>query len=173
MKKHVVVARYQENVDWTKECVPQVSIVQKESDLPNFGREPSSFLWYIVRNYDQLDGLYFFCQGNPFDHCKHMLNYINTVDFGPGFTWLGNQSFESCGDGSPSHPGLPVAGIHELLTERNFPGRVMFAPGGQFCVGAETIKKHPKSYYQRCYDLLKSETQAPWVFERIWEELFK
>ena len=77
--KTVVIAKYNENIDWVKELNDdiKVDIVQKGVDLEVFGREAASFFYYIVKNYDNLDGYYYFVQGNPFDHCKKLIRAHN------------------------------------------------------------------------------------------------
>ena len=78
MDKKIIVARYNEDVSWTKNIdFAEVIIYNKGEDeipgaipLPNVGRESGTYLNFIIDNYDQikLDALYFFLQGDPFAH---------------------------------------------------------------------------------------------------------
>jgi hypothetical protein len=77
MRRIAVIAKYQEDTTWTLRLKVPSFIVEKGKEMPNVGRETSSYLWYIVTHYDQLQGMYIFCQGNPFDHEPLMVEKIN------------------------------------------------------------------------------------------------
>lgn len=79
MAYQVVVARYQENIDWLKEYdIDKVVVYNKDSkpcvcpyqviDLPNVGREAHTYLTYIVTHYNCLPEIVFFTQGRISDH---------------------------------------------------------------------------------------------------------
>jgi len=77
----LVVARYNEDISWTKRY-PNVTIYNKGSpingydnviNLPNVGREGHTFYTHIVLNYDNLDDMTIFLQGNPFEHTKNII----------------------------------------------------------------------------------------------------
>lgn len=173
--KKLIVARYNEDVDWLKE-VPsewEVMIVQKDKDLPNKGREASSYFWAIDKLYPQLksDDELAFVQGNPFPHIvkDELLNYLSTgiygvTPFGPVFKCLGN--------GLPNHMGLPVAEKYEKWLMKPFPGEVKFVAGAQFGVRGSRIKKYKQKYYQLMQKEMSID-ENPWTMERMWLELFK
>lgn len=73
----LVVARYNENIDWLKNTALNYIIfnkgeanlplwVKNEIKLPNIGREAHTYLTYIILNYDNLPEHSVFVQGNPF-----------------------------------------------------------------------------------------------------------
>lgn len=77
----LVVAKYQEDMAWTRKYSQRLVIYNKGSrdtipddllqfvvDLPNVGREAHTFLWHIVHNYDNLDEILVFVQGRCNDH---------------------------------------------------------------------------------------------------------
>ncbi len=78
MNKKIIVARCNEDVSWAQNIdFADVVIYNKGSDeiagsipLPNVGRESGTYLRFIIDNYDDISPstLYFFLQGNPFDH---------------------------------------------------------------------------------------------------------
>jgi hypothetical protein len=84
MPYKIVVARYQENIDWLdpikKDCIfinkGEALGLENEILLPNLGRESDSYLWYIINNYDQLPDVVAFTQGDISDH-----SYIFEPDF--------------------------------------------------------------------------------------------
>ena len=172
MKSIFIVARYKEDVDWVKPY-PHF-IVQKEEHLPNVGREPSSYLWYIIEHYDKLEGIYFFVQGNPFDHWPNVLEEVNRAE--PGFHWHGRLHkqdwWHSMSNGQPYDSGFDIDAMLTKLgleTSESY----MFKPGCQFIIDAETIKKKPKEFYIKAKELVEIEPRGPWAFERIVDRIFK
>ena len=91
---NIVVAKYNENVEWTKKINHKVTIYDKSTNpvdgsikLKNVGREGETFLYHIVNNYYNLDEVTVFLQGNPFEHLQLLVGWraqltdheINTV----------------------------------------------------------------------------------------------
>ena len=103
MSIDIVVAHYQENIDWindkrlqhplikniylyTKSDQYQLSALLKNNIkikhqyLPNVGRESHTYLTYCIDHYDDTDiQTVFFLQGNPFEHginFKRLLDWI-------------------------------------------------------------------------------------------------
>lgn len=79
MAYQVVVARYQENIEWLQEYDKEKVLVYNKDnracvcpyqviDLPNVGREAHTYLTYIVTHYDCLPEIIFFTQGRMCDH---------------------------------------------------------------------------------------------------------
>ena len=87
MEKSIVIARYNENIDWLENIEEDINIFlyQKgNQEIPNFlkkrnnlhieklnkiGNEQHTYFYHIVNNYNLLDDLIFFIQANPFEHC--------------------------------------------------------------------------------------------------------
>ncbi len=70
-KLEIVVARYNENIDWTRPYMPIVTIynkgkdhIENEINLPNVGRESHTYLTHIIKNYDNLAEKTVFFQGS-------------------------------------------------------------------------------------------------------------
>jgi hypothetical protein len=79
---NIVVAKYNENVDWTKKLNHKVTIYDKSEKpiegsikLKNVGREGETFLYHIVNNYNNLDDVTVFLQGNPFEHLQLLVGW--------------------------------------------------------------------------------------------------
>ena len=69
---NIVVAKYNESIEWTKNITHKVTIYDKSINpvegsikLKNVGREGETFLYHIVNNYNNLDDVTVFLQGNP------------------------------------------------------------------------------------------------------------
>ena len=173
--KHLVVARYQEDTSWYS-AIPddwQLLEVQKGRELPNTGREASSFLWAILRLYPTLqdDDLVAFLQGDPHPHCHDIDLRLLLARAGDFYLPLGDYTYVSSGDGYPDHQGIPVREKYEEWIGGKFPGAVKFTPGAQFVVSGRILKKYKPEYYQRLLDEMH-EGSNPWVMERLWPVLF-
>lgn len=79
---NIVVAKYNENVEWTKKINHKITIYDKSENpingsikLKNVGREGETFLYHIVNNYHNLDDVTVFLQGNPFEHLQVLVGW--------------------------------------------------------------------------------------------------
>jgi hypothetical protein len=89
MKTEIVVARYNENLDWLKKIKKskdlKITVYNKGKDdinipyikLPNIGRESHTYLYHIINNYDNLSDQTIFCQGDPIFHSPDFINLVN------------------------------------------------------------------------------------------------
>jgi len=88
----IVVARYNENLDWLKKY-KNISLVYNKGNndvelndfnvinLPNFGRESHTYLYHIINNYDNLKEYTIFFQGS-LDFAKDIKhNKLNIEDY--------------------------------------------------------------------------------------------
>lgn len=88
MSVKIVVARYNEDVLWTNQITHPLTIYNKGAPiidisnvipLINKGREGETFLRHIVENYDKLDDITVFLQGDPFDHLTILTGWQGNV----------------------------------------------------------------------------------------------
>jgi len=85
MKYHIVIARYNENIDWIK-CIDtnlfEIFIYNKGNQIDNIfncniiklnntGRESHTYLYHIINNFDNLPEKIIFTQAHPFDHVRN------------------------------------------------------------------------------------------------------
>lgn len=170
--KRVIVARFNEDIEWTKDIPSDwdVVVVQKDVDTPNVGREASSYFWAIQKYYDEIkdDDSYIFVQGRYDDHTPDLFDRFNNIY---GFQGFGVSELISDGQGMPNHPVIPVAEYYEDWFFRPFPGSVSYYPGAQFGVRGKRIKKYKKKYYEFMQGEM-SRKDAPYVMERLWKTLF-
>jgi hypothetical protein len=92
-KYEIVVARYNENINWLSPFKSITTIYNKgfyNSDLnlyqvinlPNFGRESHTYLYHIINNYDNLADYTIFFQGSIEEHKPlPIVNYFVENDF--------------------------------------------------------------------------------------------
>ena len=161
----IVVSRYNENVEWTKEF-SNVLIYNKgeplesgynELFLENVGREGHTYYHYICEHYDNLPEYVIFLQGNPFDHSPNIIQnihkHMNTPDI--EFEFL-SESILPCNlSGCMYDIYMVLTDVYEQVfgikkTEMPF----MFGQGAQFIVSKKRILQRPKEFYANIVKLL-------------------
>jgi hypothetical protein len=181
----VVIARYNENVDWVHSIKHKVYLYNKGSadislnyiSLQNTGREAHTYLYHIVTNYDKLDDVTVFLQGYPADHgfydtfetIENFNNFKFEKDFHPFLRYSEGREYIVC-DGNnfnlfnvaqKHNVHLPVQELYE------------FVQGAQFAVKKENILLRSKKIYE---DLLNTSATSNDMFahtmERMWKYLF-
>jgi hypothetical protein len=182
----MVVARYNEDLDWLR-TVPWNYIVynkggilpdwiKNEIKLPNIGHEAHTYLVYIIDNYDNLPDYTIFVQGYPFDHSKKLIEKINNFDAKDDFFALSDAVLQSDATGYPWHPGLKIGESAQKL----FLDQIdvfEFLAGAEFIVSKRAILFHSMTTYQRILDFLIGskdiiEPFSGWVMERLWKTIF-
>ena len=182
-----VVARYQENLDWTNglsDCI----IYNKGSDapnskhqyitLPNIGREGHTYLHHIIQNYDQLDEYTCFLQGYPFDHSPDLAKRI--LEFPvppPPFLFVSNRLYTvnlSYDPTDTSLHSLLISTYEKIFGTRKTDHNFTFGAGAQFIVSRDAIRSRPKSFYENMLPLLDHHINPPegFVVERFWGMIF-
>lgn len=145
-----IIARYKEDIPTQENSF----VVQKDVHLPNEGREASSYLWYIIENYDKLEGIYQFRQAKEHEHPVAKFELKCNLN------------------GDPHHSGVPVGKVANMI-DLEIPAWVEFSPGAQFDVSAEIIKKRSLDWYKKAYEVSMTEPQAAWALERLWKYIFE
>lgn len=168
MKSTLVVARHNENTSWTKDCkADNIVIIQKDVDVPNKGREPASYLYYIIQNYDNLEGVYFFSQGFPFDHCPNFIEELNNTE--GDFRWFSNRNNLTCKMNGHPQDNIDITRfLKECDIEYN-KDTITFNGCCLFMLSTELIKKHPKQYYEKILNAVYNVPKGEYCFERCVE----
>ena len=165
----IIVARYNENVEWTKQF-PNVIIYNKgikldnnynEVFLNNVGREGHTYYKYICDNYDNLAEYTIFLQGRPFDHSPNIISnltkYINNKELSIDFEFLSEQIYHSYLD-IEGRGHWQCKNIHKNW-ERVFGVNIdnqecVFGAGSQFIVSKKKILKNTKEFYENIMKML-------------------
>lgn len=183
---NIVVARYNEDVSWTKE-LSNVIIYNKgesldecynEIKLDNVGREAHTYFKHICDNYDNLDEYTIFLQGNPFDHSPNIIQnlkkYTNeTIDI--DFEFLSEWIIECSLNGCHHHQGLPLRKIYEHIFKNKGDDKPFrFGAGAQFIVSKKQILKHSKEFYLNILNLVEKDICPieAYVLERFYKLIF-
>jgi hypothetical protein len=183
----IIVARYNENMDWTKQ-LSNVIIYNKgaplrlknEIMLPNVGREGHTYYQYIYDNYDQLDDHTVFLQGNPFDHSPNIIGQLRSLSANLStthFKLLSKQVLDChLQHGDIGDQTLPLLDIYHKLFHRSRSSMTFtFGAGAQFVVSKQSILKKPKEFYLQIIKLLEYDINPMegFVIERFHPLIFE
>ena len=160
----LVIARFAEDVGWAASFPGEVVVVQKDRDLPNVGREASSWLWFMETAAVDPDATYAFLQGDPTAHGVGPA-CIRRVD---AFTPIGSVVL-SCGlDGSPNHPDLPLAERAREWFGAELRAPIGFHAGAMFLAPGRLLLTRPREWYADLRRRVERDEKGPWVMERMW-----
>jgi hypothetical protein len=184
---NIVVARYNENLEWTKQF-SNVIVYNKGLELKeeynqimlnNVGREGHSYYKYIYDNYDNLNKYTIFLQGNPFDHSPNIIQniykYFNT-ELNIDFEFLSETILYCNINGCYGGHG-PMREVYEKIFDdkkRDYMELFPFGAGAQFIVSKEQILKRSKEFYLKIVNLLNNEIHPMegFVIERYHKLIF-
>lgn len=164
----LVVARHNEDVSWLRD-VPKRwhrSVITKGVDIPNEGREASSFLLAMERYYED-DGWLMFVQGDPFEHCPGLKPVFSLPELPEQFCPLGFHVVESDETGRPWHDDLPVKEYFEDLIGP-WTGDVQFVGGGQFLIPSWIMRGKTLTEIRELRERVCADPKGAWVMERLW-----
>lgn len=160
----LVVARHDEDAGWVESFPGEVAVVQKGRDLPNVGREASSWLWYLETATIVTDATYAFLQGDPRPHGVIPAD-IRRVD---AFTPIGAVVYTCGHDGQPNHPGLPLAGRAREWFGTELPSEVTFRAGAMFLAPGRLLLTRSSGWYADLRRKVERDEFGPWLMERMW-----
>ena len=169
MSFSIVVARYNECVEWTKQF-PNIIIYNKGKNLNNdynevllnnVGREGHTYYKYICDNYENLSNYTIFLQGRPFDHSPNILfnlnKYINNKELSIDFEFLSEEIHYSSLDLECSKY-RECQNIHKnwkrVFGESLNNQQCIFGAGAQFIVSKKKILKNTKEFYENIMKML-------------------
>lgn len=167
----IIVARYNENIEWTKEF-PHVIIYNKgmqlndddgynEILLNNVGREGHTYYKYICDNYDNLPDYNVFLQGNPFDHSPNIISNLHhhiRHGFNLGFAFLSEHVYCSSLD-RECMLNWQCKNIHQnwkhVFGVNCDNQECIFGAGAQFIVSKKRILQNTKEFYKNILQMLE------------------
>ena len=170
MSFRIIVARYNEDVEWTKQF-QNVIIYNKGEELNNnyneiflnnMGREGHTYYKYICDNYENLEDYTIFLQGSPFDHSPNIIsnltNYINNKELSIDFEFLSEQIHYSSLDLECSRY-WQCTHIHQdwerVFSVNRENQECIFGAGAQFIVSKNKILKNTKNFYENIVKMLE------------------
>jgi hypothetical protein len=188
----VVIAKYNENVDWVSKLKYDVIIYDKSDNpiensihRPNIGREAETLLYHIITTYDKLPDLTIFLQGDPRSNpvkytYEEVINEINKDHeeiLKPILTWVGNTNMEDY--------WLKKC----LILNKKFfdtDNNVIYSSGAQYVIPKFNILHRPKKFYQYLHnEIIKYGDKGlepnninledgidAWTMELLWGKIF-
>lgn len=173
MNHNLIIAKYNEDVSWLSTVKGyKIFIYDKSKDLPNIGREAHTYIYHIVKNYENLSEINVFSQANPFDHCPEFIDKLEKVNTKYKYFEFSNIEISCNKKGEPDHPDLPIEKIFKhLFPHKKCPEHFYSKGNAIFAVNKKRILFHPKEFYERALDLFDIE-KAPYAFERLWNIIF-
>jgi hypothetical protein len=95
VKYEIVVARYNEDLSWLEKIPKNIKItIYNKGDviinninkaqiipLPNIGRESHTYIYHIVKNYNNLADTTIFCQGDSIAHSPDFINLLKNIKY--------------------------------------------------------------------------------------------
>ena len=198
----IIVARYNENIDWLSTELNHCIIYNKgmplqlnnEIRVDNKGRESETYLQYIISHYDKLPDVVVFTQAKISDHVgKNDVNYLlymKDVALQNGkmhpFTHYQTITNKHCWDKSWNYTNefylqnnyrhTPVV-FHEWFTQHinaTYPNPIHIYRNGLFAVKKELILKKSLDYYKKLIEEVNhhSNPAEGHFFERSWYYIF-
>ena len=175
----LIVARFDEDLSWLRKVDPawHVNVVTKGIDVPNTGREASSYLWAMENICYEDDGWVCFVQGNPFEHFDDVLAALNDPPQYPlQFVPLVHRYEMTNASGAPHDADLPVREFFERFIgpwPTTDDGTIAFGPGAQFVVPAAYIRGHTKDEIRELRKAIDEHPEGAWAMERLWDPWVK
>lgn len=183
MKYHLVIARYKETIDWLNNVPNDWEIIiynKYEGDnlLPNVGRESHTYLYHIIKNYNNLPDEIMFCQAKPHIDYKWLDQWFNDHNFKNIRTKKPkrNNFPKSISWGTLKNVELDANRCWKNLFGTEYHGNpIDMFYNGLFKVKKEAILKYPKSFYENAIKMVDycADPVEGHFFERIWLELFR
>ena len=185
----LIVARYNEDINWIKEnnlnkittlyCKEKKDDIDQKDylrvyELPNVGREGQTYLHHIIQNYDNLADVNIFVQANPFDHCSSSIDFIkNNINSFQGYKPFPTFSWPIV---NFLCRNLNIPHIRNICEELfiNPPSNFDTWFNGMFIVSKSTIRMRSKDFYKKClsYVIHSNNPIEGHVLERIWVLIF-
>lgn len=181
---HVCIAHYNEDTSWTQNLIYPHTIISRAGipaeKAPNKGNEASSFIEYIINNYDQLADYTYFVHGHrtSWHNAANVDEVINATVF--------KHAYYNINDfpNGPlrNHPDVlrvcnPAFGFISKIIGYTIRGEdIVYRSCAQFYVKRELIQAYPKETWQKLYKFIMSvPLPSYWsgrIFEYTWHCIF-
>lgn len=178
----IVVAKYREDVRWTKSLPYRCIVYDKDKDIPNLGLEAETYLRHILENYSDLTDFTLFLQGGPFDHTRTVkkhniaqkiakLQFVNAYQpFYPKITATNPRVLEIERKWGP----WGRINLGEYADQWFLPPIQKFNCGAQFMVPREAILFRSKKFYEEVIKTTNYQrnVKEAHFLERLWPIIF-
>jgi hypothetical protein len=179
MSYKIIVARYNENINWLSSEMSNCIIynkgdkldIENEIFLENVGRESDTYLHYIITNYYNLPDVVVFTQANIADHkgsndINYLINIKNEAlvnsksrnfmihyDIGQNIYWdhNWNSKTHTCWSEFAYKNNKQITFLEWFITniDLNYPNPIYIYQNAIFAVKKENIINKPIEYYKK------------------------
>lgn len=183
---NIVIAKYNENIEWVNKIKHKTTIYDKSNNpiensikLKNVGREAETFLYHIIKNYNKLDDVTIFLQGNPFEHLQILVGWRSELteeerdfiidkinneitdfsDFSSFYQVLYNVPNFTNGANSKEYCNKYYGRNYDHFT---------VSPGAQYIVPKKYILSRPLSFWENLHKAMYSEDLDAYTQEQLW-----
>jgi hypothetical protein len=185
MSKQIIIARYGENIDWTKELTQDYIIYDKTPNAtptPNTiliqnhktGREAHTMLYHIINNYFQLADQTTFLQGDPsphfFTNYHSMIEDLNS-DYPALFRPHGIIRVMQKED-IINYRVNQICNIFDNFLHIGVPNTFIWTWGAQFTIHKNIISLKPLSLYKQLYNMIIESKINAYTMETMWMNVF-
>lgn len=202
MKNQIIIARYNENLDWVKKLIDKYDIfiynkqkgIPKEiekfvkekkiryEELDNVGRESHTYFHHILKERNSFANKLFFTQAEPFDHIDPNNDNASPEFFYDQLDDFFNGEYDFKGYGKKRFIWSRGIGnktpTMEKLWGDLFDEKLEeheFNNGGIFGVKKELILNRSKDFYKYCLKSLEYDKNPMegFCYERLWSCIFE
>jgi len=176
----VCIARYNEDIEWANNLKYPYTIISKEG-IPqdtgiNKGNEASSYLQFIIDNYNNLPNYTAFVHGHRTSH--HIKgntdDVINNLVFDKDYFNFADAPVYRLSDFPNSYYFFKdsVSELNNILNKNIDPDKIIYKTSGTFYVKRESILKHSKQVYERLLEFLYNHKLNSFHTGRIFEYIY-
>lgn len=186
---NVIIAHYDEDLSWTNNLRLPFCIVSKnkipDGCIPNKGKEASSYLEYIIKNYNSLTDVSIFIHGHRDSwHSSRIDKYLNGKNIFPLDYY--NINLVSSPRNKQKLQFIPEESYYfleknkhiiekEINQKINIP-EIQFRPAACFYVKKDVILKHSIEVYKNLFNWIMTTDEnsaiSSRVFEYCWHIIF-
>jgi Protein of unknown function (DUF3431) len=183
---HVIIAHYNEDLTWVNNLNYPYTVISKnglpQDTLTNKGFEASSYLKYIIDNYDNLAEFNIFVHGhrNAWHMIENIDEKINRLEFIKDYCNINDkvnkQIVYNKNEVNRKHIITVVNKISEVLGEPIEIDKILFNQAAQFYVCKNNILRNKKETYVELFNFLMETDIYSFAtsrgFEYTWHIIF-
>jgi hypothetical protein len=163
---HVISARYNKPVDFLEQLEWPYTVIQKGVDVPNVANEATSYLHYIIQNYDNLPKNSIFIhdedeswhhEGKITENLKKWIQEYETSADGEYYNFNNKDTGDLDPDWHKTNPALQSF-LNTCFKESPVLKKTKCC--AQFIVSRDRIRQRPKEFYETMNEWFLSNTDG-------------
>lgn len=179
---NIIIAHYNEDLSWTKNLRHPFCIISKngvpDGSIPNRGREASSYLEYIIKNYNSLTDISIFIHGHRNSwHNSDIDKYLNNKNIFPVDYY--NINLISSPRNKEKLQFVPKENYYFLeknkyiiekeINQKINISEIQFRPAACFYVKKNVILKHSIEVYKNLFNWIMTTDESSMISSRVFE----